>query len=80
MENCAFMIDLPRLKHGERRTKAELTSFGSELIHFLEAQGLEQKIVDSLCGFDFNETRDMAFVHTIGTSFRPSPPQFQHGL
>ena len=66
MENMVFLIDLPRLPDSQRTTKEELTFFGRELVYFLEAMGPERSIVDSVYNFDFNATKDIAFVHTIG--------------
>ena len=65
MENMAFIIDLPRLPDGPQAAE-DLTFFGKELVYFLNAQGLERSIVNSLYKFDFSATRDLAFVHTIG--------------
>jgi hypothetical protein len=44
---------------------AELTDFGTELVHFLKAMGLDQAIIDSLRKFDFSRTAHLAFVHTM---------------
>lgn len=61
-----FLIDLPRLTEGQRTSRDHLTFFGTELIHFLKAMGLDQSIIDSMYNFDFIETKDLAFVHNIG--------------
>ena len=66
MENMVFLIDLPRLPEGQRTTAEDMTFFGSELIHFLKATGLEHSIIESIYNFDFAATRDLAFIHTIG--------------
>ena len=66
MENMVFLIDLPRLPQGQRTKVNDMTLFGSELIHFLEAQGLEHSIINSLYNFNFSATEDLAFIHTIG--------------
>ena len=66
MENMVFLIDLPRLIEGRRTTVDEMTFFGTELIYFLQAMGLEQRIVDSIYLFDFTATKDLAFIHNIG--------------
>ena len=42
-----------------------MTFFGKELVHFVEAMGLQQEIVDSLYKFDFSETKGFAFVHSM---------------
>ena len=66
MENMVFFIDLPRLPEGRRTTVEEMTFFGTELIYFLEAMGLEQSIIGSVYNFDFTSTKNLAFVHNIG--------------
>ena len=66
MENMVFLIDLPRLEEGRRTTVEAMTFFGTELIYFLEAMGLERSIIDSIYLFDFTATKDLAFVHSIG--------------
>ena len=66
MENMVFLIDLPRLDEPKATSRGELTCFAQELIHFVEAMGLERTIIDSLSHFDFSSTTDLAFVHTIG--------------
>ncbi len=43
-----------------------MTLFGTELIYFLEAMGLEHNIIDSIYHFDFTATKDLAFVHSVG--------------
>ncbi len=42
-----------------------MTFFGKELIHFLEAMGLQRDIVLSLYNFDFSETKSLAFIHSM---------------
>lgn len=66
MENMIFIIDLPRLQEGQRTTAETMTLFGTELIYFLEAMGLERSIIDSIYRFDFTATKDLAFIHNIG--------------
>ncbi len=66
MENMVFLIDLPRLSEGRRTKTKDMTFFGTELIYFLEALGLEQTIIDSMYNFDFTATGHLAFVHNIG--------------
>ena len=63
MENCVFIIDLPRLNGTER---PELTQFATELVRFLQAQTLDKTIIDSIQNFDFSATDAFAFLHTIG--------------
>ncbi|KAL8989175.1 MAG: hypothetical protein Q9169_008416, partial [Polycauliona sp. 2 TL-2023] len=77
MENSLFLIDLPRLpSHTTISTPLNMTSFGEDLIHFLEAIGLEKSIVDSMHHFDFSTTQDLAFVHTIGGSTTKDSPSW----
>lgn len=66
MENVVFIIDLPRLEEHRTAIVENMTFFGKELIHFLQAMGLQQDIVRSVYGFDFTATKSYAFVHTIG--------------
>ena len=66
MENSVFLIDLPRLPEGRHIKKEELTSFGQELMYFVNAMGLWEDVKDGLLKFDFEKTRRLAFVHTIG--------------
>lgn len=66
MENMVFLIDLPRLRDGQRTKAEKMTFFGAELIHFLESMGLEQSIINSMYNFDFAATEDLAFIHSIG--------------
>ena len=61
-----FLIDLPRLPAGQRTTAENMTFFGTDMIYFLEAMGLEQSIIDSMYKFDFTATENLAFVHNIG--------------
>ncbi|KAI6375733.1 hypothetical protein MCOR25_002895 [Pyricularia grisea] len=65
IENSVFIIDLPPLKAGVKLEDNVMTSFGEELIYFLTAQGLNERIVSSLCKYDFSQTSRYAFVHTI---------------
>lgn len=54
-----FLIDLPRLGEGQAH---EPTSFSLELQYFLRAMGVEGKMVDSLCGYDFSKTAGQSWV------------------
>ncbi|KAL5931997.1 hypothetical protein ACKVV1_003986 [Pyricularia oryzae] len=65
MENSVFIIDLPPLKAGVKLQDNTLTSFGEELSYFLTAQGLNERIINSLRKYDFSQTSRYAFVHTI---------------
>lgn len=66
MENCVFMIDLPRLPNNSKNAPDDLTPFGKELLYFLEKQGLDADVRAGVLNFDFSETVSMAFVHTVG--------------
>ena len=66
MENMAFLIDLPRLPNDGHVSTNKLTTFGKDLIYFLQAMGLEESVIQSVQKFDFSKTNDLAFVHTIG--------------
>ena len=66
MENSVFMIDLPRLKDGGKMKVEELTGFGKEMMHYLEKQELDEDIRKGVLNFDFEATKGMAFVHTVG--------------
>ncbi|KAL9033085.1 MAG: hypothetical protein Q9180_006139, partial [Flavoplaca navasiana] len=62
MENTVFLIDLPRLAPKTTTLASPtMTNFGEDLIHFLEAMGLEKSIIDSMHHFDFTATKDLAF-------------------
>lgn len=64
-----FLVDLPRLPaDGPRPSKQDLTTFGQELIYFLEAMGLEDKVIQGVLLFDFSRLKDIAFVHTMYVS------------
>ena len=64
MENMVFLIDLPKLAD----PIPEQTFFMDELIYFCNRQDIPERVVNNLAYFDFSETREMAFVHTIGGS------------
>lgn len=65
LENSAFIIDLPRRTEGIEGNKKDLTPFGKDLMHFLEAQQLDSKVVNSLLKFDFSQTSNLGFVHSL---------------
>ncbi|KAF3046938.1 hypothetical protein E8E12_008410 [Didymella heteroderae] len=67
LENSVFFIDLPRRADGLVGSVNELTPFGRELVHFLEAQQIDQWVVQGVLKFDFSHTGHLAFVHSIGT-------------
>jgi len=60
-----FLIDLPRLDEEDRTSTDSMTFFGNELIHFIEAMGLQQEVIQSVYKFDFSETKGLAFVHSM---------------
>jgi len=62
-----FIIDLPRLT-GMSSQRPELTPFAKDLLYFLEAMGIDQDVKDGVVSFNFAETKNLAFVHTIGGS------------
>jgi hypothetical protein len=68
LENSVFLIDLPRRADGLVGSVDELTRFGKELVHFLEAQQLDPLVVKGMLKFDFSRTGHLAFVHSIGTA------------
>ncbi|KAJ4370279.1 hypothetical protein N0V86_009016 [Didymella sp. IMI 355093] len=67
LENSVFLIDLPRRADGLVGSVVELTAFGRELVHFLQAQQLDPLIVKGVLKFDFSQTGHLAFVHCIAT-------------
>ncbi|KAI1354578.1 tyrosyl-DNA phosphodiesterase-domain-containing protein [Xylaria sp. FL0043] len=64
MENMVFLIDLPTTTDPTN----QLTEFGQELCHFLTASGLDESLVKSLSKYDFSQTSQYRFIHTIGQS------------
>lgn len=70
MENSIFIIDLPRLEkpcHHE-----QLTAFGKSLHEYVKAMGMPSFVTEGILNFNFTNTANMAFVHTIGGSHRRS--------
>ena len=65
LENSVFVIDLPRRADGAVGSGEDLTPFGKELIHFLEAQQLDPLIIKGVLKFDFSQTGHLAFVHSM---------------
>jgi len=57
-----FLIDLPNDPKGMR---AQQTSFGRELSRFLRALGLEDQLISGLDKYDFTETKNFTFVHSM---------------
>ncbi|KAI0911948.1 tyrosyl-DNA phosphodiesterase-domain-containing protein [Ustulina deusta] len=64
MENMVFLIDLPTVTDSAN----QLTMFGQELCYFLTASGLDEGLIKSLSKYDFSETSQYRFIHTIGQS------------
>ncbi|KAI0554935.1 tyrosyl-DNA phosphodiesterase-domain-containing protein [Xylaria curta] len=64
MENMVFLIDLPLATKPEN----QLSMFYQELCYFLKSSGLDESLVNSLSKYDFSETKQYRFVHTIGKS------------
>lgn len=71
-----FLIDLPRIEDSEKRRIHILTPFGEDLSYFLTAQGVDDKMIQSLRNYDFAETSRYGFVHTIAGS-HPNPDVWQ---
>ena len=65
MENSSLVIDLPRRADGVVGSKDELSLFGKELVHFLEAQKLDSDVINGVLKFDFSQTGHLAFVHSM---------------
>ncbi|KAK2605267.1 hypothetical protein N8I77_008116 [Diaporthe amygdali] len=65
MENMVFVIDLPRIDDPAKLAANALTHFGAELQFFLERQGVDGKMVNSLRNYDFSETSRYGFLHTM---------------
>ena len=65
MENSVFLVDLPRRSDDSVGSKQDLTLFGNELIHFLEAQKVRHNLIAGVLKHDFSETRHIAFVHSM---------------
>lgn len=64
-----FLIDLPLIQDPAKQAINDtLTPFGEELCFFLQAQGVEDKMISSLRKYDFSETSRYGFVHTIAGS------------
>lgn len=68
MENSVFLIDLPRLEQTTTNDADSLPQFGRELHLFLRKMGCEDDILKGVLNFDFNNTKHLAFVHSVGAS------------
>jgi hypothetical protein len=67
MENMLWVIDLPVLGSGEGGHGHE-TEFKASLLRFLRAQTVPDAVLTKLNRFDFSNTKDVRFVHTVGGS------------
>lgn len=67
-----FLIDLPRKAH---EAADDTTPFRDELVYFLRASKLNEKIIEKMLQFDFSNTTKYAFVHSMWV-FLPSPFSF----
>jgi hypothetical protein len=68
-----FLIDLPRLEDPAVHPPQTPTGFYTELVYFLQATGVGEKMVASLSNYDFSKTSDIAFVHTMCVLSRDVP-------
>jgi len=67
MENTVFVIDLPRLNNAEEpQNQNSLTSFGKELLYFLDKSKMPDFVKEGMLKFDFAATEHLAFVHSVG--------------
>lgn len=71
-----FVIDLPRIEDAAKQRTNILPPFGEDLSYFLAAQGVDDKMIQSLRNYDFDETLRYGFVHTIAGS-HPDPDVWQ---
>ncbi|KAF9869206.1 ubiquitin interaction domain-containing protein [Colletotrichum karsti] len=69
LENMVFLIDLPRLDDAEKIAGTTETLFGNELRRFLQALGLDEKLVKSLDNYDFSETNRYGYCG-LGSTVR----------
>lgn len=69
-----FLIDLPLIQDpaNQQAARHTLTPFGEELCFFLQAQGVDDKMINSLRKYDFSETSRYGFIHTIAGSHTES--------
>ncbi|KAK2867832.1 hypothetical protein FQN49_003430 [Arthroderma sp. PD_2] len=77
LENMVFLIDLPRKQDSEAESD-ETTTFRDELVYFLKASNMNEKIIDKMLQFDFGKTAKYAFIHTIGGSHIDSHERTGH--
>lgn len=60
-EQMVFIVDIPRKTNGEETNQ---TQFSRDLQNFLEACGIDKRMVESLKHYDFSTTSDVAFIYT----------------
>ena len=65
MENMLWLIDLPLLSDGVEQTQTE---FKQSMVAFLKGQNVPESVIGKLNGYDFANTQDTRFVHSIGGS------------
>lgn len=65
MENSVFFIDVPRRSDGLVGSKDSLTSFGKELVFFLEQQKVDGNVIEGVLKMDFSQTSHLSFVHSM---------------
>lgn len=68
-----FLIDLPRKAN---ETIDDTTPFRDELVYFLRASTLNEKIIDKMLQYDFSKTAKYAFVHSMWVLFLFIFPSF----
>ncbi|CAD0081518.1 unnamed protein product [Aureobasidium vineae] len=68
MENSVFLIDLPRLEQTVTKDAELLPQFGRELLFFMRKKGCDDHILKGVLNFDFSNTKDLAFIHSVGAS------------
>jgi hypothetical protein len=70
MENTVFLIDLPVKRDtssaGTAAGTHQKTAFQKSLVAFLQAQTVPEDVISKLENFDFRNTAQYGFVHTIG--------------
>lgn len=70
IENTVFLIDLPR--HAQNDLGTQKTLFQKEFLHFLDAMELPKDVIEGIHSFDFSNTTDLAFIHSIPGSYNHS--------
>jgi Tyrosyl-DNA phosphodiesterase len=58
-----YIQDFPRLP--TQQSRDDLPQFASEMLFFLEKQGLSQQILAKTCQYDFSKSRGVEFVHSM---------------